>query len=241
MTEESGSTTPQAGLVTLDELAEEIARTRRVEAAALAARGRYHSMLGSPDEARRLIGLAVEMAEGMAAPTRVAVYEMLLGDAETEAGDAVAAARGYRRSYEVLDAIGAEGYKSTSAALLARALCDLDLFDEAEGYAAIARSVSADDDRGPQALGRSAQARVLASRGEFADAERLGREAVQIFSDAEDPNTQARIWTDLARCLRMAGNIGEARRAAAEALERYERKGNRASSASTRAFLEELD
>ncbi len=79
-----------------------------------------------------------------------------------------------------------------------------------------------------------------AARGEFAEAERLAREAVELFADAESPNFQGDAWLDLAKVLRMAGKPGEAGRAAGEALAFYERKGNRPASASTRAFIDEL-
>jgi hypothetical protein len=45
---------------------------------------------------------------------------------------------------------------------------------------------------------------------------------------------------DLALVSRAAGNLTDATEAAREALALYERKGNRPSSSSTRAFLEEL-
>lgn len=82
---------------------------------------------------------------------------------------------------------------------------------------------------------------MLAARGRFAEAEELGREAIQMFADAEDPNLQGRIRMDLAWVLRMAGKPTEAEYAAQEALAFFERKGNRPSSDATRAFIEELD
>lgn len=235
-----GSATPEEGIVTLDELLEDTARTRQMEATALAVRGSYHSMEGSLEQARRLIVLGIEIAEALGIPTKVAVHEMFLGDAETEAGDPIAAERAYRRSYEILDELGAEGFKSSAAALLARTLCELGRFDEAEGYATIARGVAAEDDLGPQVFGRSVQAMVLAARGRFAEAEELGREAIQMFADAEDPNLQGRIRMDLAWVLRMAGKTKEAEHAAREALVLFERKGNRPSSSAARAFIDEL-
>ena len=51
-----GSATPEEGLVTLDELLEDIARARQFEASAMILRGSYHSMQGEFEQARRLIG-----------------------------------------------------------------------------------------------------------------------------------------------------------------------------------------
>jgi tetratricopeptide (TPR) repeat protein len=192
-------------------------------------------MEGSSDEARRLTGLAIQVAESLGLPA----HEEFLGDFELRAADPAAAEQAYRRNYEILDEQGDEGHKSTAAADLARALCALGRFDEAERYAAIARSVAAEDDLASQVVGRSAQAMVLAARGEFAEAERLGREAVQMLAEAESPNLQGDLWMDLAKVLRMAGQPAEAEHAAREALVFFERKGNRPSSAATRAFIEE--
>ena len=236
----AGSATPEQGLVTLEELVDDIARSRNLEACALAVRGSYHSMQGAFEQARQLIGLGIETAEGLGNRPPVGVHTLALGDAETEAGDPIAAERAYRRSYEILDEIGWERGKASPAASLAWALCTLGRFAEAEEYAAIARGVTTEDDLEPQVLGRRAQALVLASRGLFPEAERLGREAIQMFADAECPNTQGHIRMDLARVLMMAGMPTEAERTAAEALRFFERKSNRPSSATTRAFIEEL-
>lgn len=235
-----GSATPKEGYRTLDELFKDISRTRALEASALVVRGFYHCMEGSFDEARRLIGLGIEISEALGLRFMVAIHESFLGDMESEAGETIAVEGAFRRSYEILDEIGAEGSKSTAAASLAGALCALGRFDEAEEYAAIARIVAAEDDLASQVLGRSAQAVVLASRGELAEAEQLGRDAVEILTDAEAPALQGEVRMELARILRMAGKPAEAEQAAREALALFERKGNRPSSAAARAFIEAL-
>jgi tetratricopeptide (TPR) repeat protein len=83
---------------------------------------------------------------------------------------------------------------------------------------------------------------VLASRGELDEAERLAREAVDLYlhANAEAPSMQADTCMDLARVQRTAGEFEDAARAAREALALYERKGNRPGAALTRAFIEEL-
>ncbi len=235
-----GSTTPEAGYRTLDGLGEDISRSRSIEASALAVRGAFEAIDGSFEEARRLTRLAIALAEALGTRVMVAVCEAFLGQVEMAAGDAIAAERAYRRNYEILDETGHEGYNSTAAASLAGVLCTLGRFDEAEGYAVIARHVAPDDDLASQVLGRSAQALVHASRGELEDAEWLAREAVQMVEEAEWPGAQGDVRMDLARVLRMAGKSIDAERAAREALEFYDRKHNRPSAASTRAFLAEF-
>jgi hypothetical protein len=81
---------------------------------------------------------------------------------------------------------------------------------------------------------------VLAARGELVEAERLAREAVDLYAYAETPNDQGDVWLDLAKVQRMAGKREDAAHAARESLALYERKGNQPAAASTRAFIDEL-
>ena len=162
------------------------------------------------------------------------------GDVESEAGDLIAAERAYRRSYEIADEIGSEGFKTTPAVNLARMLCDLGRIDEAREFAEMAGNASATDDLGPQVMSRSVRSLVFAARGAFDEAERLGRDALEMFADAEDLEGQATIRIDRARVLQMTGRIDDAIAPVREALALFERKGNRPSSDATRAFLEEL-
>ena len=104
-------------------------------------------------------------------------------------------------------------------------------------YAEMAVRIAAEDDLASQTHGRSAQALVLVARGEFAEAERLAREAVELYADAQAPNFQGDAWRDLARVLGVAGKPADAEQAAREALALYERKGNVPAAASTRAFI----
>ena len=235
-----GIATPDEGLRTLDELSEDLSDSRLHEAVLLSVRGFYTGMQGSFEEARRLIALADDIAEAIGTRFALSAHAEGLGHLELYAGDAEAAERAFRRNYESLDEMGDEGHKSTGAAMLARALCDLGRFDEAERFVEIALGAGAEDDLATQVPARSTRALVLAARGEFAEAERLAREAVRMYADAECPNFQGDAWLDLAQVLRMAGKPEEAEQAAREALAFYERKGNRPASGSARAFIDEL-
>jgi tetratricopeptide (TPR) repeat protein len=235
-----GSATPEEGLRTLDELVDDISGSRSLESFALVIRGFHRGMQGLFDEARQLIATSSEISESLNLRFTMAARERL-GYIELCAGNARAAEQAYRRNYEILDELGDEGHKSTSAASLARVLCALGRFEEAEGYAAIARRAVPEDDLASQVEGRSAQAMVLAARGVLAEAERLARGAIELCADAEAPNFQGDIRMDLAKILRMAGKPTEAGQAAREALALFERKGNRPSSASARRFIERVD
>jgi class 3 adenylate cyclase/tetratricopeptide (TPR) repeat protein len=235
-----GIATPEEGIRTLEDMLGETQRSPRVESFARYARAFYAGIEGSFDEARRLMEGANEIVEGLGLRLELAVHLEELGYVEHCAGDARAEERAYRQMYGLLDELGDEGHKSTAAASLAQALCQLGRFDEAERYAIEARRIAADDDLISQVTGRSAQATVLAARGGFVEAERLARTAVEMLEGAEAPSLQGDIWMDLARVLRLAGKPAEAERAAREALALYERKGVRPLSAATHAFIEEL-
>jgi tetratricopeptide (TPR) repeat protein len=222
-------------------MADDISRIRSLEVSAFAVHGTFQAMVGSFDDARRLAGLAIEIAESLGSRVMVGVYHAFLGYVEREAGDALAAERAFRTNYEILDQMGQEGFKSTAAAELAETLCTLGRFDEAEGFAMIARDVAAEDDLSSQVIGRSAHAIVLAARHQFDEAEQLAREAVEMLQDAESPGLQGGVRMDLANVLRAAGKVAEAEQAARDALVFFERKGNQPSAEATRTFLKELD
>ena len=144
-------------------------------------------------------GSPSRISEALGTKGFVAVHEQWLGGVELLAGDPVAAERAFRRSYEIHDEIDNEGNKSTASAFLALALCALGRFDEAELFAATARSVAAEDDLASQVVGRSAMALVLASRDAFDEAERLAREAVQMYARSGMPRRAGRRDDDACR------------------------------------------
>jgi class 3 adenylate cyclase/tetratricopeptide (TPR) repeat protein len=232
-----GTATPHEGMRGLDDLEGELARSRQLQSAAATARGCYLGMQGSFPEARRLLDEANETSLSLGLRFDMAAIYETLGHLELYAGDATAAERAFRTNYDILDELGDEGHKSTAAASLALALCALERYEEAEMYAEMAVRIAAEDDLASQTHGRSAQALVLVARGEFAEAERLAREAVELYADAQAPNFQGDAWRDLARVLGVAGKPADAEQAAREALALYERKGNVPAAASTRAFI----
>lgn len=84
----------------------------------------------------------------------------------------------------------------------------------------------ADHDAMTQALWRQVQALVEAHRGQFDDAERLGREAVAVLETTDSLYWQGDALWDLAEVLHAAGRADEAAATFDRALERYEQKRN---------------
>ena len=89
-------------------------------------------------------------------------------------------------------------------------------------------------------LWRQVQALVQASRGEHVQAEQLAREAVAIGERTDALNFQGAALCDLAEVLQSTGSTDEAAAALAQALDRYERKGNLVMVDRTRTRLAEL-
>jgi hypothetical protein len=75
-------------------------------------------------------------------------------------------------------------------------------------------------------LSRQARAKVLARRGDNAEAVRLAREAVAIGATTDHLNAQGDANADLGEVLLLSGKTDEAGAALEQALKRYERKGN---------------
>jgi tetratricopeptide (TPR) repeat protein len=133
----------------------------------------------------------------------------------------------YLRVYcESLREQGQAGALSTFAPELARSLCALGRYDQAETWARLGRELANEQDASSQALWRQAQARIWAARGELGEAERLAREAVTVAEQMDALNHQGDALCDLAEVLSAAGRTDEARGALEQALNRYERKKN---------------
>jgi Flp pilus assembly protein TadD len=81
------------------------------------------------------------------------------------------------------------------------------------------------DDMATQILASQVRAKVLARRGQYAEAERLAREAVTAADTTDALVSQGDARRDLAEVLELAGERQGAAAALTKALELYERKG----------------
>lgn len=207
---------------------------RASRAGALAMAGRF-------DEARAILaetrahlaerggGLNLAMATGMDS----AQVELL-------AGDFAAAVEFGEEGCRLFDTLEEKSILSTVAGILAQALYGLNRLEEAEAWAGRAAALGASDDALTQMLWREVTAKVLARRGEVAEAERLAREAVTIGEETDFLNGQADTHVDLAEVLSLASRSEEAAAALEQALQRYEQKGNIVVARRTQARLADL-
>jgi class 3 adenylate cyclase/tetratricopeptide (TPR) repeat protein len=144
---------------------------------------------------------------------------------ELLAGDIEAAERELRTGYDLLVEIGDVHLRPMLAAYLAAVLVEKSDLGDAEALATYAESHSWDDDIVTEVMWRVARAQIEAHKAEAVEAERLGREAVELASPTDFLDLQATALLALARVLREAGSP-EAASVAAEARAVYERKGN---------------
>jgi class 3 adenylate cyclase/tetratricopeptide (TPR) repeat protein len=207
---------------------------RRHRALALATLGRF-------DQARGILAdVHAELADrggGIALGTAMG-QEMVL--VELLAGDPAAAAELGIEACRLLDEQGEKSLLSTAAGRLAQALYALDRLDEAEDWAGRAAEVGASDDAMTQMLIREVRAKVLARRGETAEAEPLAREAVAVGEGTDMINMQGDAYMDLGEVLLLSGKPNEALGALESAVDRYERKGNLVSTGRAQERLVEI-
>ncbi len=196
------------------------------------------AMLGRFDEARAILAdKRAELAEHGGGIALASVTGQDSVDVERLAGDPAAAVELGQEGCRLLDELGEKSYLSTAAGKLAQALYALDRLEEADAWAGRAAELGASDDASTQMLWRQVKAKLLARRGEHAEAERLAREAVAIGEDTDMLDAQGDTHADLAEVLSLAGRPKEAAEALEQALARYERKGNVVMAGRTRERL----
>jgi tetratricopeptide (TPR) repeat protein len=236
--------TPLDEVVRLSRQYQDWASVNRVRGRALSGVPAFavaRAMQGHFDEARRLIDEATRTLEGQEPPAAVLMAKAEQGGwIETLAGDPSAAERMQREGHEALEAVGESGRRSTLAAELAHSIYAQGRYDEADRFAEISKEAAASDDVGSQVLWRGAKAKVLARRGELAEAERLARAGLAMVEKTEFVMHHSLALLDLAEVLHLAGATGEAVGLAEKALSLYEKKGCIVLAEKTRALLAEL-
>jgi tetratricopeptide (TPR) repeat protein len=189
-------------------------RARRAEALA---------MVGRVDEARAILSeLRSELIDRGSVLTLAELDSEVSVDIELLAGDPAAAVEFGEGAFRLLDGLGKRS--GQSVALLAEALYADGRLDEAQAWANRAEELGASDDPVTQLRWRAVRAKVLARRGEHAEAERLAREAMALSDETDQLDTQGDAYADLSEVLVLADRPKEAAEALEQALARYERK-----------------
>jgi class 3 adenylate cyclase/transcriptional regulator with XRE-family HTH domain/tetratricopeptide (TPR) repeat protein len=188
-------------------------------------RAQLEAMLGHVDEARSLHARASGRWDELVGHEHPAMWEARYR-IEKLAGDDVAAEQAVRRACEILAERGERPHRSTLTGELARVLCALGRFDEAEECSQLSEELGMDDDVVTEMLWRQTRATVLAHRGDRTPALRLARQAVALAEQADDLNAHGDALLDLGEVLALSGRRDEAAAPLEQARTLYERKGN---------------
>jgi DNA-binding SARP family transcriptional activator len=211
------------------------------EAAVLTFLGGLEGMRRHFDEARLLVSRGRRLYEELGYESAAeANCGAVAARIEVLAGELDAAEEILRTSCAALERIGNRAYLATRAAELADVLWLRGRDDEADDWISRAMELGASDDNPTQVLWHCVRAKLLARRGDFAEAERLVREGIRLTDETDALNYQARARLDLAQVARLAGRQWGASTAAEAAIELLDRKGNLAGADDARALLEEL-
>ena len=211
---------------------------RRLEVMIMRCQARLEAMRGSFDLARELIATATALTEELGLEVAATGVQFEAAQIELLAGRPAAAEHALRPAIEALERIGNQGHLVTMAPVLADVLLAQGRSEEAAPLIElVARSAMADD-MDPQIGWRRTQAKLLAHRGDFENAERLAREAIELAGRTDFLYDHARALEDFAEVLRLAGRPQESLPELEHAIRLHEQKGNLVSAAKTRALQE---
>ncbi len=150
------------------------------------ARAKVLAMMTRFDEARTILAdTRAELAERGGGITLATLTGIESAMVELLAGDPVAAVGFASEGCRLLESLDDVGFLSTAAAEHAVALYELGRVDEAAIWACRSAEIGSNDDVFTQVGWRRTHARVLARRGELAEAEIVAREGVAIAERTE--------------------------------------------------------
>jgi len=199
-----------------------------------------YSLVGRREEAHDLFDEGLRLASELGNEWRSASIRTYYASALLLEGEPATAEAIVRPAVEALQRMGEKGMMSTAVGLLAQALSDQGKHDEAMFASLRSEEACAEDDVASLLLWHGARAKVLAARGEFAVAERLGREGVGIAAGSDLLPLCAAMHHDLAVILEASGNPREAVEEMGRALQLFERKGADVAASRTREELDRL-
>jgi DNA-binding SARP family transcriptional activator len=236
-----GPTPVLDALRSCDELIDEAAGDRRATAGVLLYAAVLRALRQEFDGARQLTDQARRIFEEQGSRFDLAGPVLgVLARIEWLSGDLASAELLTRESRDALEGMGQRAFVATRNAQLADVLYDQGHFEESERLAELAQRQSVPDDLTNQVYWRSTRARLLARRGEGAEAETLGREALDLLAETDALNQRARATLDLAMVLRFLYRPpDEVRAFVDEAVRLYRLKGNLAELARARSLFAE--
>ena len=234
-----GATPAEEGIRRCDEFMER-SSSKRLEAIALLIRGTQKAGLKRLEEGREDVAAGKAILHDLGDLIWWAGSAMLEAEMELLAGEAGKAYETLAAGREHLAANSETGYLSTIIGFQSQAALELGRDDEALELAAEAERIGAIDDFEPRARHRLIRARVLARRGDFAQADELLRQGAEIIEATDYVIHQLELAFARAEVDRLAGRP-EAERAVLEAaLPIAEAKQNLVAADRMRARIAEL-
>jgi tetratricopeptide (TPR) repeat protein len=212
----------------------------RLKVTVMRARALFEAMGGNFDVARELIAAALALTEQLGLEVDASGAQSDAAEIELLAGRLAEAERVLRLSVDSLERRGDVGHLATVAPLLADVLYRQGRPDEAMPLTELVARSALADDLDPQVAWRRVQAKLLARRGDFEQADRLAREAIALAARSDYLDLHARAIEDLVEVLRLAGRSPEALYELGPAISLHDRKGNIVAAARTRALKEHL-
>jgi tetratricopeptide (TPR) repeat protein len=233
-----GPTPAAAALRRCTELLDRMRGNRLVESHVMSSMAVLKAMRGDFGEGRALCARVQAIYEDLRLRLALVALTEIGGTIEVLAGDLAAAEATLRRGYELVSATGEASFVAFQAGLLADVVLRQGRVEEAEQLAQHSEH-SAAADIGAQTQWRRTRALLEAERGRHDRAIELAREGVEIAERTDALNMHGDALMRLAEVLRAAGRTDVAERAARDALELYERKGNLVSVQQVTALLAE--
>src|SRR5262245_42496209 len=220
-----GPTPVPEAIATCAEIREEVAVSPLATGQILPPFAALHAMEGDFESARSLLGEANTLLEelGRLYTVGISQFEVMV---ELLAGEPAAAELRLRNAYERLDEMGEKALFASTAAMLAQAIYAQGRYEEAGEFCRASREAAAADDLSAQVEWRAIAAKLLARRGETAEAETLAREAVELVARTDFLRTHGDVLLDLGEVLALGGDPQQAAAAIRAGLELYEQKGD---------------
>jgi class 3 adenylate cyclase/tetratricopeptide (TPR) repeat protein len=207
-----------------ERIVEQVSGDRHSEGILLALLASLLAFEGSFERARELAERSRAMLDDLGLGVEVARAALEAWRVEMQAGDPVAAERELRSGYDILVALDEKYLLSTVGGLLGQTLYALGRFDEVEPLARLTEALATEDDVETQVLWRCVRSKVLARTGNFAEAEALVREALELLAETDAVLFRYHVLMDLAEVQRLAGR--DARPVLMEALFIAQAKGS---------------
>jgi class 3 adenylate cyclase/tetratricopeptide (TPR) repeat protein len=228
------------GLPRAEALLEGARGKKTLEAWALRPVAGFYAMQGRFAEARELLAQARAIHEELADLLQVQTLAFFAAPLEMLAGEPASAEAELLPVCEFFQVRGEQGWLSTLAAYLGEALYVQGRFDEARRWVDVSRDATTSDDHDAQAMWRLVEAKLLAQRKRFDEAEAVAREAIEFINRSDELDNQAHVQLSLVEVYRLAGRYEDAIQALDEAIERFARKGNLVMTERSRALSDEL-